>query len=216
MFRVGISSIPGGTIIPLWLGRHFLVCENRAYHENVRMTAAEMKYMRRTAGYTWTDYKTKAQNAKELKITPALEKLLEYKINGMQHVNRMPRNRLPRVMKYYSPTGRRNDGQQVAQLHDIWWWRMSSRLEYNFLFVGLGSWGVRGPKILPIFITYLVTLIFHVILFSLSLSAWHEDACNKNITLSRETEIARIAPVRFCQLVHAVIWKMELFYFRAL
>ena len=26
-----------------------------------RITAAEMKYMRRTAGYTWTDYKTNAQ-----------------------------------------------------------------------------------------------------------------------------------------------------------
>ena len=29
-----------------------------------------MKYMRRTAGYIWTDYKTNAQIAKELKITP--------------------------------------------------------------------------------------------------------------------------------------------------
>ena len=28
-----------------------------------RITAAEMKYMRRTAGYTWTDYKTNAQIA---------------------------------------------------------------------------------------------------------------------------------------------------------
>jgi len=47
---------------------------------------------------------------------------------------KMPRNRLPRVMKYYSPTGRRNHGrplkrlwiretgtgQQVAQLHEIY------------------------------------------------------------------------------------------------
>jgi hypothetical protein len=33
-----------------------------------RITAAEIKYMRRTAGYTWTDYKTNAQIAKELKI----------------------------------------------------------------------------------------------------------------------------------------------------
>jgi len=32
-----------------------------------RITAAEMKYRRRTAGYTWTDYKTNAQIAKELK-----------------------------------------------------------------------------------------------------------------------------------------------------
>ena len=42
-----------------------------------RITAAEMKYMRRTAGYTWTDYRTNAQIAKELKITPILDKLLE-------------------------------------------------------------------------------------------------------------------------------------------
>ena len=34
-----------------------------------------MKYMRRTAGYTWTDYKTNAQIAKELKITPILKKI---------------------------------------------------------------------------------------------------------------------------------------------
>jgi hypothetical protein len=29
-----------------------------------RITAAEMKYMRRTAGYTWTDYKTNTQITK--------------------------------------------------------------------------------------------------------------------------------------------------------
>jgi len=34
-----------------------------------RITAAEMKYMRRTARYTRTDYKTKAQIEKELKNT---------------------------------------------------------------------------------------------------------------------------------------------------
>jgi hypothetical protein len=31
-----------------------------------RITAAEMKYMRRTARYTWTDYKTSIQITKEL------------------------------------------------------------------------------------------------------------------------------------------------------
>ena len=34
-----------------------------------RITAAEMKYMRRTARYTWTDYKTNAQISKELNKT---------------------------------------------------------------------------------------------------------------------------------------------------
>jgi hypothetical protein len=38
-----------------------------------------MKNTRRTTGYTWTDYKTNLQVAKELKITPILDKLLEYK-----------------------------------------------------------------------------------------------------------------------------------------
>jgi hypothetical protein len=83
-----------------------------------RITAAEMKYMRRTAGYSWTDYKTNAQIAKELKITPVLDKLVEYNRNWIQHVNRMPRNRLPRVMKHYSPTGRRNHGRHLKRILD--------------------------------------------------------------------------------------------------
>jgi len=77
-----------------------------------------MKYMRRTAGYTWTDYKTNVQIAKELKITPIFDKSLEYKRNWIQHVNRMPRNRLPRVMKYYTTTGRRNHGRPLKRLLD--------------------------------------------------------------------------------------------------
>ena len=43
-----------------------------------RVTAAEMKYVK-TAGYTWTDYKTNTQITKELKITPILDKIQEYK-----------------------------------------------------------------------------------------------------------------------------------------
>jgi len=88
--------------------------------------------MRRTAGYTWIDYKINAQIAKELKITPILDQLLEYKKNWIKHVNSMSRNRLPRAMKHYFPTGSRTmlnlgrdfwlretgTGQQVAQLHD--------------------------------------------------------------------------------------------------
>jgi hypothetical protein len=31
-----------------------------------------MKYMRRTAGYTWTDYKSNSHIAKEFEITPVL------------------------------------------------------------------------------------------------------------------------------------------------
>jgi len=89
-------------------------------------------HMRRTAGYTWIDYKTYAQIAKELKITPILDQLLEFRRNWIQHVTSIPRNRLRRVMEHYSPTDRRTilnlrrdfwlretgTGEQVAQLLD--------------------------------------------------------------------------------------------------
>jgi hypothetical protein len=44
-----------------------------------RTTTAEMKYMRRTAGFTWTDHKTNTEIAKELNITPVLDKIQDYK-----------------------------------------------------------------------------------------------------------------------------------------
>jgi hypothetical protein len=50
----------------------------------------------------------KYTNIKGVKITPILDKLLEYKRNWIQHVNRMPHNRLPRLMKHYSPIGKKN------------------------------------------------------------------------------------------------------------
>ena len=66
----------------------------------------------------WTDYKTNTQITKEFKITTILDNLLEYKKNWIQHVNIMSRNRLPRVMKHYSPTGRGNHGRPLKRLLD--------------------------------------------------------------------------------------------------
>jgi hypothetical protein len=43
-----------------------------------RITAAEMKCVRKGTGYTWTDFKTNTEIAKELNITPVLDKLQEY------------------------------------------------------------------------------------------------------------------------------------------
>jgi len=74
--------------------------------------------MRITAGYTPRVYNINTQIAKELKRTPILDKLLEYKRNWTQHVNRMSSNRLPRVMKHYSPPGRRNHRRHLKRLLD--------------------------------------------------------------------------------------------------
>jgi hypothetical protein len=35
----------------------------------IRITAADIKYARKTAGHIWTDYKTNIETAKELNIT---------------------------------------------------------------------------------------------------------------------------------------------------
>jgi len=43
-----------------------------------KITAAETKYKRSTAGYAWTDYKINAKNCKELKITPIFGQGLIY------------------------------------------------------------------------------------------------------------------------------------------
>jgi len=46
-----------------------------------RITAAEMEYMRKTASYNWTDYKTNTEIAKILNITPVLDIVWEYRRN---------------------------------------------------------------------------------------------------------------------------------------
>jgi hypothetical protein len=82
-----------------------------------RITAAEMKYMRRTAGYTWTDHETSAEIAKELNITRVLDTVEDYERKWLQYVNRMPRNRLPRLIKKTTPpTGGRNKARPLKRL----------------------------------------------------------------------------------------------------
>jgi hypothetical protein len=44
-----------------------------------RITAAQMKYMTKTAGYIWADYKTNREIPKELNVTPVLGKIQEYR-----------------------------------------------------------------------------------------------------------------------------------------
>jgi hypothetical protein len=54
-----------------------------------RITEAHMKYMRKTAEYTWMFYKTNTEMAKEVNITPVLDKIQEYGRSWLHHINRM-------------------------------------------------------------------------------------------------------------------------------
>jgi hypothetical protein len=44
-----------------------------------RIAAAEMKFMRKTAKYTWQDHKRNQDITEELKMQPVIEKINNYK-----------------------------------------------------------------------------------------------------------------------------------------
>jgi len=75
--------------------------------------------MKKTAGYTWTDYKTSTETEKELNITPVLDKIQEHRRNWLQHVNRMPCNRSPRILINYRSTDRRIQKRPLNRLLDV-------------------------------------------------------------------------------------------------
>jgi hypothetical protein len=58
-----------------------------------RMTAAEIKYIRKTTECTWKDKKTNTEIAKERNITPVFENIEEKRRNWLQRINNVPHNR---------------------------------------------------------------------------------------------------------------------------
>lgn len=80
-----------------------------------RLTTAEMRFLRRTAGYSLLDHKRNELITKELKITPIYEHLNHYRQKWLNHVNRMDRSRLPRQILRYIPHGRRSLGRPLKR-----------------------------------------------------------------------------------------------------
>jgi len=75
-----------------------------------RITAAEIKRVRKTAEYAWTDYKTNTEIAKKSNIIPVLGKIQGYRRNLLQHINRMPLNRLPSILKLQNTRQKKPSG----------------------------------------------------------------------------------------------------------
>ncbi|KAJ4451139.1 hypothetical protein ANN_02580 [Periplaneta americana] len=75
--------------------------------EKTKLTAAEMRLMRRTAGYTRMDHIRNFDIVKELQIEPITEYLQKYRQNWRSHVIRMHRSRIPRQILNYHPVGKR-------------------------------------------------------------------------------------------------------------
>jgi hypothetical protein len=79
--------------------------------DRTRITANEMKFLRRTAGYTKLYKKINTEILRELKINSVLEHIDQYRNNWKQHVQRMDRSRVPRQMMTYRPKSKRALGR---------------------------------------------------------------------------------------------------------
>jgi hypothetical protein len=72
-----------------------------------RPTTAEMKFMRRTAGYSVLDHMRNKQILDKMKVTPVTEYANNYRQNWLQHVKRTDKARIPKQMLQYAPVGQR-------------------------------------------------------------------------------------------------------------
>jgi hypothetical protein len=64
-------------------------------YKRTGVTAIEMKFLRRTAGYKKLDKKRNTEILREFKINSVLEHIDQYRNNWKQHVQRMDRSRIP-------------------------------------------------------------------------------------------------------------------------
>jgi hypothetical protein len=76
-----------------------------------RTEAAEMKLLRPLAGYTLYDHKTNDSICRELQTEYILDKIDEYRLNWLLHLQRMPLNRIPLKSHHYRPQERRTIGR---------------------------------------------------------------------------------------------------------
>lgn len=80
-----------------------------------RITAAEMRFMRRTAGYTRWDHKRNDEILQQLKIESIHSYLNLQRQNWLNHINRMERTRIPRQILHYTPRGTRSIGRPAKR-----------------------------------------------------------------------------------------------------
>jgi hypothetical protein len=81
--------------------------------DRTRIIANEMKFPRRTAGYTKLDKKRNMEIIREFKINSVLEHTDQYRNNWQQHAQRMDRSRIPRQMMTYCPKGKISLGRPL-------------------------------------------------------------------------------------------------------
>jgi chromosome condensin MukBEF complex kleisin-like MukF subunit len=89
----------------------WIICKS----DRARITANEVKFLRRTAGYTELDKKRNTEILREVKINSVLEHIEQYRNSWKQHVQRMDRSCILRQMITYRPKGKRSFGRPLKR-----------------------------------------------------------------------------------------------------
>lgn len=76
-----------------------------------RLEAAEMRFMRQTAGVTLRDKKRSTEIRNLLGVTSVVQRVKRYRKNWRTHVNRMEDHRSPKMIQHYTPTEKRPKGR---------------------------------------------------------------------------------------------------------
>jgi hypothetical protein len=78
-----------------------------------RITAAEMKFLEKQQDTL--EWIKKQVCSLQKNVTPVLDKIQEYRRNWLQHVNRMPCNRLPRIKNTRQTNRQKKPGETVKE-----------------------------------------------------------------------------------------------------
>lgn len=95
-------------------------CENWTLNRSDRrkIETAEMKFLRSVAGYTLFDKKHNEDIRTELKIFNVKDRINDTRTNWLEHIERMPKNRLPQILLEYQPRGKRRVGRPITRWRD--------------------------------------------------------------------------------------------------
>ncbi|KAJ4443543.1 hypothetical protein ANN_05216 [Periplaneta americana] len=84
-----------------------------------RLTTAEMRFMRRTAGCSLLEHRKNVDILQELKMDPIVNFVQQYRLQWKKHVERMDRTRWPKQILTYVPRGKRKLGRPRKRWHEI-------------------------------------------------------------------------------------------------
>jgi hypothetical protein len=119
--NIGTETYPNMPVQDLSTASPMLWKRGMDNKKRLRLTACDMKFMRRTAGYTKWNHKRNEDILLELKIQPMIDYIKHYQESWRSHDNRINAERFPKAIFRYRPKGKRSIGRPMKR------WRENSR-----------------------------------------------------------------------------------------